>query len=431
MADAVNHTLNTELPAFEAGTTPDIHEVGPIRVAVLTQYFPTSSEPSAGNSAYQTVRLLAERCDLRVFYPQSSYPSLLKPAYARKKPVDVAWSPKGVDVRYIQFPALPVVTRPLNGHSMAQALLPHVREFNPDILLNYVIYPDGFAAIKIGQELKIPVVLNAIGSDLNRISNRLCAIFTRYALRNADFVGAVSSDLCRTARTLGADADRSRALLNGCDTNIFHPGDRNSARESLGIDQNADILLYVGRLDHKKGLVELVEAVSQLSLKRPNLHCYMMGDGPDRALIQQAIARCNAAALVTLIPSSPSSEVATWMAAANLVTLPSYMEGCPNVIVEALGSGRPVVATNVGGIPELMNSSCGRLVPPRDVPALVRALDETLSEQWSAVAISSMHTRSWADVTDDVYQILKDTLQTRRAPRKAGERVASEQRHAA
>ena len=107
------------------------------------------------------------------------------------------------------------------------------------------------------------------------------------------------------------------------------------------------------------------------------------------------------------------------------------MEGCPNVIVEALGSGRPVVATNVGGIPELMNSSCGRLVPPRDVPALVRALDETLSEHWSAVAISSMHTRSWADVTDDVHKILRDTLQSRQAPRKVDERVAAEQRHAA
>ena len=427
----MNHIVKTELPSFEACTTPESQEASPIRVALLTHYFPTSSEPSAGNSAYQTVRLLAERCDLRVFYPQSSYPGLLKPAYARKKPVDVAWSPQGVDVRYIQFPALPVVTRPLNGHSMAQSLLPHVREFNPDILLNYVIYPDGFAAVKIGQALKIPVVLNAIGSDLNRISDRLCGIFTRYALRHADFVGAVSSDLCRTARTLGADPDRSRALLNGCDTSIFHPEDRDSARESLGIDPNADILLYVGRLDHKKGLVELVEAVSQLSLKRPNLHCYMMGDGPDQALIQQAIARCNAAALVTLIPSSPSSEVAKWMAAANLVTLPSYMEGCPNVIVEALGSGRPVVATNVGGIPELMNRSCGRLVPPRDVPALVRALDETLSEQWSAVAISSMHTRSWADVSDDIYQILRDTLQSRRATRKAGEPVNIEQRHAA
>ena len=102
------------------------------------------------------------------------------------------------------------------------------------------------------------------------------------------------------------------------------------------------------------------------------------------------------------------------MSASDLVTLPSYREGCPNVVIEALAAGRPVVATNVGGIPELMDSTCGRLVPPQNVPALTQALDETLSETLAgklpAATISSRHSRSWADVAHDLHQILIDTI---------------------
>jgi glycosyltransferase involved in cell wall biosynthesis len=98
------------------------------------------------------------------------------------------------------------------------------------------------------------------------------------------------------------------------------------------------------------------------------------------------------------------------MSAADLVTLPSYREGCPNVVIEALAAGRPVVATDVGGIPELMDSTCGRLVPPQDVPALADALDQTLSQTWSAAAISSRHSRSWANVAADLHEVLNDAL---------------------
>ena len=77
------------------------------------------------------------------------------------------------------------------------------------------------------------------------------------------------------------------------------------------------------------------------------------------------------------------------MAAADLVTLPSYMEGCPNVVLEALACGRPVVATNVGGIPEIMSDECGQLVPPRDPSALAQALASVLDRTWDAAAISA------------------------------------------
>ena len=376
-----------------------------MRVAVVTSYFPTSAQPWAGHSAYQTLKQLAQHCDLRVFCPEATYPKLLKPKTGAP-PIDRAWQPDDVAVQYIAYPVLPMVSRPLNGWTMYRQLLPHVRAWQPDVILNYVVYPDGYAAMRVSRALRVPVVLTAIGSDLNRIPGRIVGLLTRSALRHATVTLAVSGDLARTAKTLGAA--RSQAILNGCDTALFYPRDSQVARAARGLDAEAEIILYAGRLDIRKGLRELIDAVAVLRARRPKLRCYLLGDGPDKPLLQQAVARHGLDDAVTFVPAAPTATVAQWMAAADLFTLPSYMEGCPNVVLEALASGRPVVTTNVGGIPELIDARSGRLVPPADAPALTTALDEVLQQQWSAEEIAGRHHRSWNDVSLDVLRVLRD-----------------------
>jgi glycosyltransferase involved in cell wall biosynthesis len=383
-----------------------------MKVAVVTQYFPTSQQVWAGHSAYQTLRLLARLCDLHVFYPEANYPAALTPAAARRAPLDRTWQPEGVAATYVPYPTLPVIGRPINGFTMASRLLPHVRSFAPDVILNYVVYPDGLAAVRIGRALGVPVVLTAIGSDLNRIPGALVRYLTRLTLRHADRTTTVSRDLAKTAIALGAPPPRTIPILNGCDTAVFHPGDpdsdaRAAARMSLGIAPATEAVLYVGRLDLRKGLIELIEATAQLSASRPNVHTYLVGDGPDRPALLQAIARTGTSASITLVPPCPTAQVARWMSASDLVTLPSYREGCPNVVLEALAAGRPVVATDVGGIPELMDATCGRLIPAQNVTALAEALDQTLTQDWSPQAISSKHSRSWSGVARDLYLILE------------------------
>lgn len=386
-----------------------------MRVAVVTQYFPTSQQVWAGHSAYQTLRPLARMCDLQVFYPEARYLAGVAPAGTRREPLDPDWQPEGVPVTYIPYPTLPVVGRPMNGFTIARRLKRLVRDFHPDVILNYVVYPDGLAATSIAHALGVPSVLTAIGSDLNRIPGRLVTSLTRRALRDATVVTTVSRDLAGTAVRLGADPGRTIPILNGCDTAVFHPGTpdaeaRASARARLGVPSSTEAILYVGRLDLRKGLIELVEAMAALKPSRPNAHCYLVGDGPDRAAILEAVTRTGTADCVTLIPPCPTTGVARWMSAANVVTLPSYKEGCPNVVIEALASGRPVVATRVGGIPELMDETCGALIPAKDPAALASALDNTLRRAWDANAISARHSRSWQDVAQDLFAILDRTV---------------------
>jgi glycosyltransferase involved in cell wall biosynthesis len=212
---------------------------------------------------------------------------------------------------------------------------------------------------------------------------------------------------------MGASPENSRAIVNGCDPSVFRVRDRVEARRKLGIDPAAQAIVYLGRMDARKGLRELVEAAAALHPERPNLHVYLAGEGPDRSLIESAIQLANAAAYIHAMPGCSFDEVAVWMAAANLVTLPSYMEGCPNVVIEALASGRPVVATNVGGIPEIMPGECGQLVPPRDSRALAEALASVLDSSWDAKAISAQCSRSWEDVAAEVLEVLQSVASRR------------------
>jgi glycosyltransferase involved in cell wall biosynthesis len=166
-------------------------------------------------------------------------------------------------------------------------------------------------------------------------------------------------------------------------------------------------------MDMKKGLRELIEAAASLHPQRPNLRVYLVGEGPDTALVESAIHGQNAAGYVHLRPPCTFDDVALWMAAADLATLPSYMEGCPNVVLEALACGRPVVATNVGGIPEIMSNECGRLVPPRDPAALALALASALDQEWAPAAISAHWSRSWSTVAAELLEIFESLVSTR------------------
>lgn len=157
-----------------------------LRIAVVTHYFPSSAEPWQGRSAYQTLRLIAQRAEVQVFYPNASYPSILK-SRSRRFTLDHSWSPSEVKTSYIDYPALPVISRPLNGDTAARALLPHVRAFAPDLIFSCVLYPNGYTALKIARALSVPAVAMAIGSDINRIGDAFSAMYTRTVLRESDF----------------------------------------------------------------------------------------------------------------------------------------------------------------------------------------------------------------------------------------------------
>jgi glycosyltransferase involved in cell wall biosynthesis len=155
-------------------------------------------------------------------------------------------------------------------------------------------------------------------------------------------------------------------------------------------------------------LRELIEAMQMLRKTRPQAELVLVGDGPLQAEFSAIAAVATNGVRLTGALSAPN--VAQWMSASNLVTLPSYSEGHPNVLVEALACGRPVVATPVGGIPEVVDQSCSVLVAPRDSAALANALAAVLECHWDETALSTRFSRSWADVARETLSACEEAI---------------------
>ena len=368
-----------------------------MRILVVTSQFPIAGEPTRGRPILQTVRELSKLATVRVLSPVATYPRWAQPKSYLFRAPEKESPVAGIDAEYVSYPALPALSRPFNGALCARAIAPGVERFAPDVILSYWLYPDAWGAQRAAKRFGIPLVAGARGSDI-RVRDRISQFLTRAVVRGADRLLVVSADLGRlAAEQYGADASRIRVIPNGCDAATFHLRDRAEARAALGVAADAELIVYVGRLVPEKGLRELLDAMGTLAETHPRTTLALVGEGPMRAALEAAASGA-LGGRVRLVGVQPPDVVATWMAASDLVTLPSYSEGHPNVLVEALACGRPVVATPVGGIPEVVDPSCSLIVPPRDPAALAVALRASLEREWDEHALSRRFSRDWAEV---------------------------------
>jgi glycosyltransferase involved in cell wall biosynthesis len=201
-------------------------------------------------------------------------------------------------------------------------------------------------------------------------------------------------------------------VRNGRDPSAFPILDRRVARVELGISFDAQIVLFVGRLHPVKGLEELLNAVALRASSQPKLRLVLVGEGPLESRLRSLASRPELAGRVDFLGRQTHPEVARWIAASDLLCLPSYSEGCPNVVLEALSCGRPVVASRVGAVPDLISAESGILVPPGDVTQLSHAIGEALGRRWDEKLIASRSTRTWDDVAAETYAMCREVAQS-------------------
>ena len=390
-----------------------------MRITVVTPVFPTSAEGHRGIYICNIVRSLQRHADVDVICSLVTYPRLpfVRPPSMPNGQVDVHFAPGGVHVQYVKYPGLPVITRPFNSVSCCTAIEPHIRSLNPDLILAYWAQPEGLAAIAVGRELGVPVIVGALGSDI-LLGKGIGKYLAKRAVRRADRVLTVSGEMRRAAIRLGVSADRVVMIPNGCDSSVFYPRDRDACRRKLGVHPSTRLVLFAGRLTPMKGLPELVTAFAHVRQESPDAQLVCIGDGSvERYLTSPGQSDC-----VRALGPKTSEEIADWLGACDLFCLPSRSEGCPNVVVEALNCGRPVIGTQVGGIPAMVDDRSGILVPPRDVAKLASALREGLDRKWDKSAIAERMRRSWNDVADETYSVCLEVLNERRhaVPSNAG-----------
>lgn len=260
--------------------------------------------------------------------------------------------------------------------SRALSIMPDEETF--DLVHAHRLFPDAWAALPVARRLGIPLVATAHGSDVHThpLRNAGIARCTRQLIAASDRILAVSKALGDQLLDVGRPLREVAVLYHGVDTDRFRPTpDKISLRSRLGLPTSGVGVCCVSRLVVEKGLRELLAAFQAVASRQRDAWLLLVGGGPARAKLE---AQCRARGLkenVFFAGPRPNSEVADWLNASDVFALPSYKEGLPNVVLEAMACGLPIVATDVGGIAEAVRTDCALLVPSRDVVSLEQALD--------------------------------------------------------
>jgi glycosyltransferase involved in cell wall biosynthesis len=373
-------------------------------VVVYTQEYPTPNDPTDGVFTEQLVSALSQRLQVTVVCPMPWWPrSRLLGRWSDWVPSTNVPSRRmhaGVSVYHPKVPLIPYVTRHLQPFIQALRALPLMRRLKRQgrlgLLSAHSIYPDGVAAALLSDWLDVPLLLTAIGSDINiNLHDRWRLWQIKWAMRRARAAVGVSEDLCRKMRGFGLGVPIVR-IPNGVDKSRFYPPSAASPWPAELGDDRRPIVLFVGRLHPVKGIKYLVAALGKLKREaRLAFRTLIIGEGPEQPTLLLARRALGLDADVQFLGPRPHHEIADWLRLAHAACLPSLNEGMPNVVIEAQACGVPVVATRVGGVGELIADDTGILVPPGDTGALADALAQSVARQWNRSKIAE-HV-SWAD----------------------------------
>ena len=381
-----------------------------MKVLLISNAFPNSAEPVRGVFTYQIVKALQKECDIEVVAPLPWVPSFLRKKFLPQYPhanVPAKEKVGDIQVHYPRYLVIPKIFGFMHAVFMYFPLFKLVSSLENkgtiDLINAHWIFPDGVSATWVGKILKKPVALTALGCDINLYSSMILRrIQISRALKEANYISAVSNGLKNEIVSLGVRPQGIKVIPNGIDLDLFRIIDKREARRSLGIQENRPIILTVGTQDEVKGTKYLIDSFHMISEKMnlsPQLVC--IGDGPLRSILVSQAHGLGIADDVLFLGSKPHNEIPLWMNAADLFCLPSLREGHPNVIIEALACGIPIVASDVGGIPEIINERNGRIAKVGDSISLCEQQLFCLKTPWNRVSIrETVNGFTWLDCAE-------------------------------
>ena len=386
-----------------------------MKVLVFTSLFPNNVWPHHGVFIKERMTRVAALpgVSLRVVAPVPWYPPVrlgsrwLYSQVAREETIE------GLPVRHPRYFMIPKVATRWHGPMMSRSLLPYLRrvraEFAFDVIDAHYVYPDGYAAVEIGRALGTPVVVSARGSDINLFRDipSVRPHLTR-TLEGASALIAVSEALGNAMRELGGSPEKITVIPNGVDAGKFRSVPREAARERIGAPAGR-LLLAVGHLTRNKGFDRLLGAFrALLNLGgHEDVHVAIVGEGAFRKELEHLVGFYGLGGRVRLAGEIPHQDLHLWYSAADLSCLFSRREGWPNVVLESMACGTPVLATPVGGVPEIIGEGRSGMLVEGDDEALARGLAAALAHPWDREAIAREAGRhTWETAAAAVHRVL-------------------------
>jgi glycosyltransferase involved in cell wall biosynthesis len=390
-----------------------------LKILTVASLFPNAADPIHGIFVFQRVLHLARLPgnEIKVIAPLPYFPRSLKIKHWQK-PVHVPDREEigGLPVYHPRYFLLPKISMVWQGVSIFLRCLPQVRAIHRlwkiECMDAHYVYPDGFAAVLLGKYLGIPVIVSARGSDINLLSKfRTVRLMIRWTLQQSAAVISVSQALKEAMIALGANGDRIHVVPNGVDATRFQPMISSEARRNLSLPSDGPILVSVGNLIPSKGHELVIRALALLKNKGLRPQLYILGQGPHRDTLEELAKRLDLGETIHFVGKRPNEELRSWFSAATVSCLASSREGWPNVVTESLACGTPVVATRVGGVPEILHSEELGIIVDQTIDSVAGGLERALSKNWNRSAISSQtRKRTWHQVAIEVERIFQEQL---------------------
>ena len=390
-------------------------KVSQLRILSLALVYPNSSEPGLGLFVRARLQQMAESALLNVIAPvplvdylhpsRKIRPRSAVPFYQQDERVGV-YHPRWF------YPPLGTPLNVLCMFARVLGLLARIkRDFPFQVIDSHFGYPEGVVAAMLAAATRCPFTVTLRGNEIKFAQYRFRRPLIRWALQRADRVITVSEELRRFAIALGADPTKVKTIPNGIDPQLFGPRDRVACRLKYGMSEGSAAIVCVGELVERKGHHLVVRALKQIVDREIDAHVWIAGtagrDGPGyEHVIRDTAAQLGMETRVHFLGFVPRAELSNLLSAGDLFCLPSTMEGWPNVVHEASACGVPVVATAVGGVPEMLPSNrYGFVIPVGNQEALEDALITALRRNWDRNAISAWgRSRCWKAVAEEVLQ---------------------------
>ncbi|NYE03624.1 glycosyltransferase involved in cell wall biosynthesis [Bacillus niacini] len=251
----------------------------------------------------------------------------------------------------------------------------------------HYVFPSGLIGLIYKFVWKSKLVVTAHGGDLDKMAkkNQLIQRITTMILHKADSVIAVGQRLYQEIQDNYQVEPKKLLLLSmGVNRTLFRNiAVKETMKTKLELNKNNPVILFVGNITRDKGLIELIQAFSNVKKQIFQAELHIIGSAKNKPFVEELTTIIKKDSLEGIIfhEPKPQYEVAEWMNAADVFVLPSYIEGFGLVALEAMACGTPVVASNVGGLSYLLNNSSGVLVPPADSSALSEGINRVLTNK--------------------------------------------------
>ena len=394
-----------------------------LRLLTFTSLYPNAVQPHHGVFVETRLRqvLASGGATARVVAPVPWFPSTRKlfGSYATFANVPRREVRHGIEVvhpRFIRIPKVGMTSAPYLLYRAAVSSIEQLRQsgYAIDLIDAHYFYPDGVAAVMLGQRFGLPVTITARGTDINLIPEY--ALPRRQMLWAASRAAAMIS-VCQALKDemirIGIDGDRVEVLRNGVDLDLFRPLDRETARHDLSIGRPA--IASIGHLIPRKGHDLVIAAMPSL----PGVELLIVGDEPQESALRAQVAALDLRDRVRFLGRMPHVRLPELYSAVDVVVLASSREGWANVLLESMSCGTPVVASNVWGTPEVVATrEAGRLLRDRTPEAVVAGVSEILAGPPNGSAVRAYAEGfSWDETTQGQLELFHRIAHNRAPPR--------------